>query len=702
MPMGGRVPTDYAERVYAGVLGKIIGVYLGRPFEGWSYDRIQRDLGEIRYYVNGHAGLDPWKSEAPIVQTDDDIIGTFTFVRALEDHNYPRDVTPAQIGETWLNYVVEERSTFWWGGVGVAAEHAAYQALKDGLRAPESGSAARNGTVLAEQIGAQIFIDGWAMVAPGDPELAADLARRAASVSHDGEAIHAAQVVAAMEALAFVEGDLDALIDAAVSLIPPDSAIARAIADVREWHAGERDWRRTCARIEAEHGYAAHPGNAPVVPNHALIHLALLYGDDDFQRSLTIVNTSGWDTDCNSGNVGCLLGIKNGLAGIEAGPDWRRPVADRMLLSTADGGRAVTDAVAEAFRIVDAGRALAGEPPEAPNGRPRFSFAFPGSLQGFAAGDAALRNTGGALDIRFRRAARAVTPTFTPPDAIGLTDDAVLAAPWLHRVGYALLASPTLYPGHVLTARVRADRATDCRLTIGVYDDADELTPVHGPETRLEPGGTEVLEWTVPDTGGQPVAQVGIEARAPDGGAVSLESLTWSGAPDVTFSRPAAGGTMWRRAWVQAVDRFDPLSPEPYRLIQNRGRGLLIQGTREWDDYEVAAPVRPDMAIAAGIAARVQGLRRYYALLLYEDAVRLVKMLEGETVLAEAPFERRYGASYDLRLRVEGSAIAASVGDLLLRHRDDDPLTGGAAAFVCEQGSLSSERLSVRRTRERP
>ena len=26
------LPNDYAERVYAGVLGKVIGVYLGRPF----------------------------------------------------------------------------------------------------------------------------------------------------------------------------------------------------------------------------------------------------------------------------------------------------------------------------------------------------------------------------------------------------------------------------------------------------------------------------------------------------------------------------------------------------------------------------------------------------------------------------------------------------------------------------------------------
>lgn len=30
------LPKDYLERVYAGVFGKIIGVYLGRPFEGWT------------------------------------------------------------------------------------------------------------------------------------------------------------------------------------------------------------------------------------------------------------------------------------------------------------------------------------------------------------------------------------------------------------------------------------------------------------------------------------------------------------------------------------------------------------------------------------------------------------------------------------------------------------------------------------------
>ena len=46
------LPSDYTERVYAGVLGKIIGVYLGRPFEGWTHDRIMQELGEIWYYVH--------------------------------------------------------------------------------------------------------------------------------------------------------------------------------------------------------------------------------------------------------------------------------------------------------------------------------------------------------------------------------------------------------------------------------------------------------------------------------------------------------------------------------------------------------------------------------------------------------------------------------------------------------------------------
>src|SRR5580704_7317545 len=145
------LPADYLERAYAAVLGKLIGVYLGRPFENWTYERITRELGEIKGYVHERLG-------APLIVTDDDIAGTFTFVRALEDHGARPDLSAREIGETWLNYIVEKRSILWWGGNGTSTEHTAWLNLKRGVAAPRSGSIAMNGQTVAEQIGAQIFI----------------------------------------------------------------------------------------------------------------------------------------------------------------------------------------------------------------------------------------------------------------------------------------------------------------------------------------------------------------------------------------------------------------------------------------------------------------------------------------------------------------------------------------------------------------
>ncbi|MEI7541535.1 MAG: ADP-ribosylglycohydrolase family protein, partial [Actinomycetes bacterium] len=294
-------PSDYYERVYAGVLGKIIGVYLGRPFEGWTYEQIMASLGEIQYYVNDRTDL-PLRNHILVV-TDDDISGTFTFLRALPDYGNSLNLTPAQIGQTWLNYIVENRTILWWGGLGNSTEHTAFLRLKDGISAPRSGSMELNGKVVSEQIGAQIFIEGWGLVAPGNPALAADLAHRAASVSHAGEAIFGAQVIAALVAQAFVESDIAKLLDTATALIPLDSTIFRLIADLRAWHAADpNDWRAAREKLAAFYGYDKFGGNCHIVPNHGLIILSLLYSGGDFSLAQTIVNTCGWDTDCNAAN----------------------------------------------------------------------------------------------------------------------------------------------------------------------------------------------------------------------------------------------------------------------------------------------------------------------------------------------------------------------------------------------------------------
>jgi ADP-ribosylglycohydrolase len=715
------LPQDYLERVYAGVLGKIIGVYLGRPVEGWSYDNIMKRLGEINYYVHD-------KLDVPLIVTDDDLSGTFTFVRALADYGNTLDLTPEQIGQTWLNYVVEGKTILWWGGIGDVTEHTAYLRLKSGIPAPRSGSIELNGKVIAEQIGSQIFIDGWALVAPGDPELAADLARRAASVSHDGEAIYGAQVVAAMEAQAFVESDLDQLLDCAVSLIPKDSIICRMIADLRDWRAGEPDWRKTRERIAAMYGYDSYAGNCHIVPNHALVIFALLYGDDDFQKALMIANTSGWDTDCNSGNVGCIMGIKNGLAGIEHGPDWRGPVADRLYLPTADGGSAITDAVTETYKLVNMARALQGLEPLAPKNGARYHFSLPGSVQGFQSEtqpdsiDAAtIENVLGhsgrgerSLAIHFHglatgRAARVGTLTFIPSKDI---------AAYFDQRGYRLLASPSLYPGQTINARLSGDadntETVMARLYARHYNDDDELERIGSGWAAIAPGASVDLSWVMPETGGQPIAYIGVEISGEQGisGSLYLDYLTWGGVPHMTLNRPRINESgqdnrrknpiFWKKAWIHALDSDERLNhrdywAESYRLIQNQGRGLLIQGTRDWTDYQLAATAKPRVCQAGGIAVRVQGIKRYYAMLLDRQNVRIVRVLDGETVLAEADHGWAFERSYDLKLQVQGNRLTGFInGQTVIQTEDPaNALKGGGIALVCEVGFIYFDNVTV-------
>ncbi len=699
------IPHDYIERTYAGVLGKLIGVYLGRPFEQWTYERIMAELGEITYYVNEKRGV-------PLIVTDDDLSGTFTFLRALPDYGNSRDLTPQQIGQTWLNYIIEKRTILWWGGLGNSTEHTAYLRLKNGIPAPTSGSIALNTKTVAEQIGSQIFIDGWAMVAPGDPAFAADLARRAASVSHDGEAIYGAQVVAAMESLAYVENDLNRLLDTAVSFIPKDSVIRRLIDDVREWHAEFRDWRDTRAKIAERYGYDKYGGNCHMIPNHALIILALLYGEDDFQKSLMIVNTAGWDTDCNSGNVGCLLGIKNGLAGIDAGPDWRGPIADRLYLPTADGGRAITDAVTETYNIVNIGRTLAEMPSLQPKAGSRFHFELPGSVQGFTAdtsieskGIVTLENVEGyshlgkrSLAIRYQhlapgRSARVATPTFIPPEAINL-------------MGYELHASPTLYPGQTIRAGFMADSLNKskvmCRLYVQIYGAEDKLVTIYGPQKAIHPGESVQMEWQIADTDGAPIAMIGLEIICTDSradGTIYLDYLTWDGTPNTVFKQPVAGGTMWQRAWVKGVDSsHDKYWPEAYRVIQNEGTGLLTLGCRDWTNYSISATIMPHMVRAFGISARVQGLQRYYALLLTNDGkARLVKALDGVKIFAETEFSWQQENEYVFQLDAQSRRLIGRINGQILFDVEDteEPLECGGIAYVCCEGCMSSENLSI-------
>jgi len=704
------LPNDYLTRVYAGVLGKIIGVYLGRPFEQWTHQRIMRDLGPIEYYVHDRLGQ-------PLVVTDDDVAGTFTFIRALEDYGISPDLSAQDIGRAWLNYIIKDRTILWWGGNGNSTEHTAWLNLKKGIPAPASGSIATNGKTVAEQIGAQIFVDGWAMVAPCQPELAATLAGRAGSVSHDGESVYAAQLWAAMEAEAFRSADINHLIDVGLGQIPADCLVARLIADIRRWHDENPDWLTTRQLIEDTYGYAQFPGNCHVVPNHALMIMAVLYAPADFQRAQMIVNTAGWDTDCNAGNVGCLMGIMLGLEGIDAGTDFRSPIADRLLISSAEGGSSINDAVRMAYYITSLGQQLAGGAPlKKPKGGAQFHFSLPGSRQGFRAREGHgfsapvidnIEHPGGrGLRMSYKslgpgQTCAVTTPTFSPPEMLNM---------W----NYDLMASPLVYPGQTVRASVStgADNKgeVDACLCLRVYDADDTLAQVDGPRVRLAAGMDHLLEWRLPEFDGQPIAEIGIAITAAGPvaeGTVCLDHLRWSGAPELTLHRPdngidsfrngpVEGCDFWRMAWVNGASLFSKRYPPDFRISQDVGEGIILHGTREWTDYRVATVITLHLGNYGGVVVRAQGLRRYYAARLVRDGLFQIVRMRDETltVLAETSFAVTLETAVSMTVTVQGTRISATADGVTLTAQDAD-FADGALGLLVHEGALSTNSVHV-------
>ena len=713
----------FEEKVYAGVLGKIIGVYLGRPFEGWYYDRIMEELGPINYYVND-------KLDFPIHVTDDDLTGTFRFINALKHFNFDKNISPKQIGQTWLNYCLENQTVLAWAGKGILTEESAYMNLKQGIHAPESGSIAKNGKVIAEQIGAQIFIDGWGMVSPGDPEQAVDLAKRAGSVSHDGESVYGAQVVAAMEAYAFIEKDIKKIIEDSKKFVPNDSTIYKLISDIQDWSSGNLDWEQARSKIEDKYGYSKFPGNCHIVPNHALIILSLLFGDDDFQKTLMIVNTAGWDTDCNSGNVGCYMGIKNGLEGIQKGADFITPVNDTIYITSARGSETMTDALTESQNIINIRRKLDGLEHQSIKNNARYNFEMETSTQGWMvdkSNDNNLNTSLSNVDYKSDNGTRALQVSFNDL-SFGLASEIFVDSffpEWFTKLeGYQVqryfhydyVACPIVYSGQKIKTEIISQSEKDLRINLFIkyWGEEDKLIKLSSDDFNLRSKENNTIEWVVPDTFANPIGQIGISINSDDNvsGKILINYLNISGTPKMTFRRPdhideykrgifykeEVYGQLWKRAWVNDVDKWQYRHNESFKVVRGIGRGHIMTGSETWKDYTISSKISIPLASAAGLIVRSQGLKRYYSLeLTSENKLKINKMEYELKTLNEIDFNLEYFKEYDLKFKVDGNKLQGYVDNQLLIEAEDssNPFEEGMMGFLTENGAIQSNSISI-------
>lgn len=691
--MSANITKQIQEDIYAGVLGKLIGVYLGRPVEGWSYEKIIETFGEIPYYVHEACGV-------PLIVADDDISGTFGFFRSLEDNGYTKELSAQDVGNTWLNYIIEDKTILWWGGLGRSTEHTAYLNLKNGIPAPQSGSIAQNSKTLAEQIGAQIFIDAFAMACPNNPDLAVDLIRKAASVSHDGLAVEAACYLGAMEAMAFSEKDIDKLLDGALKYVS-NQQLLDLISDVRLICSQETDWHKVRDRLNEKYGYHIFPGCCHMVPNHAMVLASLIMGGDDFQKSIMIASSAAWDTDCNAGNVGALNGIRLGLQGINAGADFRTPVSDRALVISADGGEVVSDAVLEAQRIIRGAQALAGDAVDEKGAR--FSFAFDGATQGFAPcpysnGDTVqLQSHGAGLEMAFHAVASGVKAHISTPTFI---DFAELAK------NFSTVASPTLYSGQTITATLQQTNGTPVGVApyILYYDIHNDVKRIVGDVTLLT-GETQVITWEIPATDGMPIFRVGFqfESELRSSGTVKLTSLDWTGAPKCFQQKGMLMTSIWNtnpywtQSWASSAKHFAADFKYTYCVSHPEDNGLVTMGSRDWNDYTVSSGLCFALHHSGGLVARATGHRQYYAACLKGgNTAEIFMQQNGErTILASVPFGYQDDSVYQVALRVEGTLLQLSIDGQVVATTHDDTYAVGGAGFYINQGTMTADGFCV-------
>jgi len=252
--------------------------------------------------------------------------------------------------------------------------------IKRGISAPASGLIATNGEQVAEQIGAQISSMGWAIVAPGNPALAARLAEQAARVSHDGAAVEAASSGRRMEPKLRLRR-LDHLIETASPLSPRGAIELARSPDVRPLAQGYADLARyASAGSPMSTATTNIPAICHVRPNHAVMMMALYRAV--ISPCADIVCTSGWATRLQRRKRWVPQRRDLGLDGIAPCADWRGPVADRMLISSRRGG-AITDAVRTTYRSLILAAPCGQEPMRRRGGRPIPFFPFAAASRAF-------------------------------------------------------------------------------------------------------------------------------------------------------------------------------------------------------------------------------------------------------------------------------------------------------------------------------
>lgn len=689
------------DRIYAGWLGKNIGIRLGAPIEGWTYERIENIYGEIDGYPVAYKNF----------AADDDSNGPTFFVRALEDCADIEQFSSSDVAQALLNYAPFEHGFFWWGGYGISTEHTAYLNLRSGIPAPRSGSIEQNGSAVAEQIGGQIFIDCWGLVAPGNPELAASLAEKAASVTHGGNGIFGGIYVACCISMAFAEKDIRVILEKALSYIPDDCEYARVVRAVMEFHRQNPDnWRDCFQYLYSHFGYDKYPGNCHIIPNAGVMILSMLYGNGDFSRTINICNMCGWDTDCNVGNVGCIMGVLCGLEGIDY-EKWRAPINDFLVCSGVVPSLNTTDLPSGASYFSRLAYQLAKQEIPAQwkdaleNRTGSCHFEYPGSTHAIRGrcenGRYRIKNTDEQAGSGKRSLKIVVCDSFSGAENY-FYKQTYYGSEDFDDSRYDPSFSPLVYPGqtvHLSVMPCRAQNGMSCDVQIYVKNGATGEI-IRGQKIAGQEGSWHTLSLKIPDELEGYISETGIIISGASGGfdssdlTVYLDDLYYDGTACYPI-RFHEGMTENWNGQHKEIHQFSKLKGIAYLDGESLSLSCsdfaeIYTGHHDWQDCSVSCTLKPVTGEEHYINVRVQGAMRSYAGGFSAGGkLCLKKNRNGYACLCETDYALQPGREYRLTLSARGNTVSLSVdGVSMLSYTDEDfPLLKGCIGLSVFEGS---------------
>jgi ADP-ribosylglycohydrolase len=330
---------DLADKMYGAWLGRSAGCLLGQPIEGWSKERIMgllRETGNfpVHYYISSE--IDPeiakkygvineggsygnefvsWINNVKHMVEDDDMNYTIIGLAVVEKYGY--DFSPDDVAESWLNLLPLLRTC--------TAERIAYRNLVNRLDPPLSATY-RN--VYREWIGAQIRVDLYGYINPGNPAKAAEMAWRDASISHVKNGIYGAMWTAAMLAMAAVTDNRQEVIKAGLGQIPANCRLAEDIRSVLNWYEENVNFDTVVERIHQKYDESNPHHWCHTLSNAMIVAASLLYGEGELEATIGLAVISGFDTDCNAATAGSIVGMQKGARSLPE--KWVKPLNDKI------------------------------------------------------------------------------------------------------------------------------------------------------------------------------------------------------------------------------------------------------------------------------------------------------------------------------------------------------------------------------------